>query len=157
MHEREFKKWVQEKRTDLLAQVAVWYYEDGMNQDEIGKLIGKSRSMVSRMLNEVRELGLIEIKIKYPLKRNYFLEEKAKLRFGLKDVWLVNSSSLITQEMKRNMVGELSARCLLNYFRPGIKVGIGWSRTLYKTFKALPKMKIENSVVIQMSGSVSLA
>jgi len=46
-----------DNRLELLGQVAVWYYEDNLDQTEIAKRIGRSRSMVSRMLNEARDLG----------------------------------------------------------------------------------------------------
>ena len=147
---------MEERRKDVLAQVAVWYYEDGMNQDDIGKIIGKSRSMVSRMLNEVRELGLIEVKVKYPLKRNYQLEERAKAKFGLKDVRIVNTENLVNQSMVSRMVGKLSGSCVIDYLKTGIKIGIGWSRTIYSTIRNIPEIKVSDSEVIQLSGSVLL-
>ena len=142
-----------DKRMDLLAQIAVWYYEDEKSQDEIGELIGKSRSTISRMLNECKELGLIEVKVKYPPKRNYDLEQELNRCFGLKDSWIANSRNMLTNDMKLKMVSQLSAKCLISYLFPGVKVGIGWSRTLFRTFKAMPEHTVKNSMVVQMSGS----
>ena len=142
------------RKQDILAQIAVWYYEDNMSQGEIGKLIGKSRSMVSRMLNDVRESGLIEVKVKYPLKRNYQLEKEAKEKFGLKDIRILNSENLVNQDMISKMVGKLSGNCVVEYLKPDIKIGLGWSRTIYSTLKNIPESKIANSEVVQLSGSV---
>ncbi len=41
-----------EDRLEFLGQVAAWYYEDNMDQAEIASRIGKSRSMVSRLITE---------------------------------------------------------------------------------------------------------
>jgi len=145
-----------DERLDLLAQVAVLYFEDGFNQDQIAKMLGKSRSMVSRMLNSSREMGLIEVHVKYALKRNYILEREIKEKYGLKDVYLLNTKNMISNDLKENMLGRLSAQCISTYLKPGIKIGIGWSRTLYKAFSMMPESPVSDSVVIQMSGSVSL-
>ena len=48
---------MEEERTDLLTQVAIWYYEEGLNQADIADRIGKSRSMVSRLLDQARCFG----------------------------------------------------------------------------------------------------
>jgi len=40
-----------------LATIAVCYYVDGMDQDEIGELLGLHRRTVSRRLDEFRERG----------------------------------------------------------------------------------------------------
>ena len=42
-------------RLEFLGQVASWYYEDDLDQSEIASRIGKSRSMVSRLLREARD------------------------------------------------------------------------------------------------------
>ncbi len=144
------------RRKEILAQVAVWYYEDRLSQDEIGKLIGKSRSMVSRMLNDIREYGLIEVKVRYPLKRNHLMEKEAMRKFGLKDIRIINTENLVNQDMIAKMVGKLSGICVMDYLKPGIKVGVGWSRTIYSTLKSMPEIKINKSEVVQLSGSVLL-
>ncbi|MFW6233976.1 MAG: hypothetical protein ACOC4I_01195 [Spirochaetota bacterium] len=72
-----------EARLELLGQVAVWYYEDNLDQAEIARRIGKSRSMISKMLNEVRELGFVETRVHYPLRRDLNLETELCQSFGL--------------------------------------------------------------------------
>ena len=55
-----------QERLDFLAQIAVWYYEEGLDQETIAGRINKSRSMVSRLLDQAREAGLVEVKVLYP-------------------------------------------------------------------------------------------
>ena len=67
------KKPVQD-RTSLLADVAEMYYLEQKNQAEIAKAVGVTRSMISRMLTEARESGIVEIRIQRPLQSDPDLE-----------------------------------------------------------------------------------
>ena len=49
---------------DLLAQVATWYYEEGFDQEAIAHRMA-ARSMVSRLLEEARQAGLVEVTVEY--------------------------------------------------------------------------------------------
>lgn len=55
-----------DRSRELLAQVAVLYYERNLPQREIADLLHVSRSTVSRMLDEARELGIVEVRISRP-------------------------------------------------------------------------------------------
>ncbi|MFU1881212.1 sigma factor-like helix-turn-helix DNA-binding protein, partial [Enterococcus faecium] len=44
-----------------LVKIASMYYEEGMTQAEIAKIIGVSRSLVSKNLIDAKEAGLVEI------------------------------------------------------------------------------------------------
>lgn len=142
-------------RRDILAQVAVWYYEDRLDQAEIARRIGKSRSMVSRMLNEVRDLGLVEIRIKYPLKRNTQLESALIERFGLKGAWVMTSPDTWNRDMQLRMLGRTAASCLQRYITDGVRIGVAWSRTLHHLVMEVPEQPIRDAMVVQISGSVS--
>ncbi len=67
---------MEEERIDLLTQVAVWYYEEGLNQADIAQRIDKSRSMVSRLLDQAREAGLVEVRVRHPLRTDAELEQR---------------------------------------------------------------------------------
>ena len=56
---------MEEERIDLLTQVAVWYYEEGLNQADIAHRIDKSRSMVSRLLDQARAEGIGEARTSF--------------------------------------------------------------------------------------------
>lgn len=71
------KKPVQD-RASLLADVAEMYYLEQKNQAEIAKTIGVTRSMISRMLTEARESGIVEIRIQRPLQSDPELESALK-------------------------------------------------------------------------------
>ena len=66
---------VQEKWS-ILATVANLYYNSEMTQNEIADRMYTSRSKISRMLKEARELGIVEISIKEPWERDLNLEKE---------------------------------------------------------------------------------
>ncbi|MBE7470341.1 MAG: hypothetical protein HS114_14510 [Anaerolineales bacterium] len=82
---------MEDDRLELLGQVASWYYEDNLDQSVIAERIGKSRSMASRILQEAREVGLVEIKVTFPLKRDTELESFSlkHLTSGKPMFWLI--------------------------------------------------------------------
>ncbi|HTP02553.1 MAG TPA: helix-turn-helix domain-containing protein, partial [Anaerolineales bacterium] len=52
-----------EDRQNLLADVAEMYYLEDKDQAEIARAIGLTRSMVSRMLKEARQKGIVEARV----------------------------------------------------------------------------------------------
>ena len=58
------------ERTDLLVRVAELYYEQGLNQNEVAKLLNVSRPTVSRLLDEAKEAGVVEIVIHSPVRKD---------------------------------------------------------------------------------------
>jgi deoxyribonucleoside regulator len=140
----------------MLAQVAVWYYEDRLDQAAIAERIGKSRSMVSRMLNEVRELGLVEVRVKYPLKRSAQLENALIERFRLKGAWVMARPEGVSDAFSRRLLGRTAAACLQRYIADGIRIGVAWSRTLHHMVVEVAEQVVRDAMVVQISGSVAV-
>jgi deoxyribonucleoside regulator len=147
---------VTQERRDMLAQVAVWYYEDRLDQAAIAERIGKSRSMVSRMLNEVRELGLVEVRVKYPLKRSAQLENALIERFRLKGAWVMARPEGVSDAFSRRLLGRTAAACLQRYIADGIRIGVAWSRTLHHMVVEVAEQVVRDAMVVQISGSVAV-
>lgn len=57
---------ISQEKQRKLAYVARRYYIDDLKQSDIAKELGISRPLVSRMLAEARELGVVEIKVNEP-------------------------------------------------------------------------------------------
>jgi len=142
-----------DNRLDLLGQVAVWYYEDNMDQTEIAERIGKSRSMVSRMLNEARDLGLIEVRVKFPLKTDVELETRLCETFNLVHARVLADPPADYSTLLRRL-GRLGAYYLQDLLHDNIKIGIGWGATLHQLVKSLPSTSLKDAMVIQTMGSV---
>jgi DNA-binding transcriptional regulator LsrR (DeoR family) len=143
-----------DNRLELLGQVATWYYEDNMGQTEIAERIGRSRSMVSRMLNEARELGLVEIRVRFPLKADAALAAQLCQEFGLTQARVLATPPVDDFPTLLRRIGRLGAYYLEEILRDNITLGIGWGATSHALVKALPSIPLENAVVAQMMGSI---
>jgi len=138
---------------EFLVQIATWYYEESLSQGEIARRIGLSRSMVSRLLREAREQGLIEIRVRYPLKMDSVLQTRLCETFACSQA-LVLSVPPKNQSTLLRCLGELGARCLRQRLHNDIRIGIGWGTAVYEVVRAMPSLPISGAMVVQIIGSV---
>jgi deoxyribonucleoside regulator len=144
---------MEEDRVDLLAQIALWYYEDGLDQAAIAERINRSRSMVSRLLDQARASGLVEVKVHYPLRTSTALERQLCAEFGLVSAHvLVEPPDDYALLLKR--LGELGARCLQEALRPGVVIGVSWGTAVHSVVSAMPTLRVPGATVVQLIGAV---
>ena len=67
---KEYDSLSDNEKRNMLASVANLYYNAEMTQNQIAERFFTSRSKISRMLKEARQLGIVEIKILEPWDRN---------------------------------------------------------------------------------------
>ena len=143
------------ERADLLAQVASLYYEDGLTQAEIACQVDASRSTVSRLLQEAREAGIVEITIHYPWKTDLGLENLLEERFQLRRALVLATRGRAYTEVLRGL-GVLAARYIDRALSQDATLGISWGTAVHSTAQALrPKRRLPITVV-QMIGAVGL-
>lgn len=80
---KNYENMTIQEKWNMLATVANLYYNSEMTQNEIAARMYTSRSKISRMLKEARELGIVEISIKEPWERDLDLEKQIQDRCGL--------------------------------------------------------------------------
>ncbi|MBS6196037.1 MAG: sugar-binding transcriptional regulator [Clostridiales bacterium] len=124
---------VQEK-WNILAMVANLYYNSEMTQNQIAERLYTSRSKVSRMLKEARELGIVEIYIKEPWERNLAYEQKLKEMFALKNIRVIMRKDY-DREKTQALISEAAAYYLDSIVKANMVVGISWGNTLYNIVK----------------------
>lgn len=142
-----------EERLARLAQVASWYYEEGLDQAAIARRLGCSRSMVSRYLKEARARGLVEIRVRHPLKTDPHLAEALRSAFGLKAAWVLADPPADPSALLRRL-GELGAQAVQPYLRPGVRIGVSWGTAVHAVVRALPERPVEGAQVIQIIGAL---
>ena len=140
-------------REEQLVQVARQYYEESLTQDEIARKLGTSRSTISRMLLEAREVGIVEITIHYPWKTVVNLAQKLKTEFSLEQVIVLAGRGRTYPDILRG-IGVLAARCLEGHLRPNAVLGISWGTAVHSTVQALHTESRLNIRVVQMIGAV---
>ena len=144
---------VEDGRLELLGQVAVWYYEDNLDQTEIAQRIDRSRSMISRMLNEARELGLVEIRVKFPFKTDQELETRLADVFNLTQAPILADPPVNDYPALLRRLGRLGAQYLQDILHDNIKISIGWGASLHQLVQSLPSTPLQNASVVQIMGS----
>lgn len=144
-----------EERLELLAQVAVWYFEDGVDQNTIAKRIGRSRSMVSRMLAEVREQGIVEFRVNYPLRRDGARERVIEEHFGIDQAWVLAVESQTHHDTRMRILGKLGSRCLQSRLFDGVRIGVGLGGSVQEVIRNMPSLELREASVVQLIGSLS--
>ncbi len=140
-------------RASLLADVAEMYYLEEKNQAEIAKAIGVTRSMISRMLTEARESGIVEIRIQRPLQSDPELESALKEQFGLKDVFVVVTSHRSGERLTRTL-GSAGAQMLKRYLAPEKILGLAWGTSISATVDAFEVTEPMSLKVVQLVGAM---
>lgn len=135
--------------TRLLVKVAQLYHLQGLNQDQIGRQLGVSRSKVSRMLKEARERGLVEVSIHYPARFALDLERRLEADLGLREAVVVNAGGVAGGRSLGSVAGAASDY-LLRVLQPGDVLGVSGGETVALVAQVMPAGGVENVSVVQL-------
>lgn len=80
-------------REDLLIKVSKLYYYEKLNQKEIAKKLFLSRSKVSKLLEEARKSGIVQVQINDPFTYEKELALSLCKKYNLKDVFVMKSEN----------------------------------------------------------------
>jgi deoxyribonucleoside regulator len=139
-------------RRELLAQAANLYFEDGLNQGDIAEQLGVSRASVSRLLAEARQLGVVEIRINFPLTRNSELESALAEQFGLSMVYVLSTKSILPEHILGRL-GRLASQHLQARLQPGMIVALSWGTAVFETVQAMRRRAVDGLQVVQVIGA----
>ena len=145
------------EREELLATVASLYYKLDQSQGQIANRLGISSSTVSRLLKEAKERGIVEIQIRTAIPRDFALEQALIQQFGLKDAYVLQTSTDMEAASLLAAVGRLAASYLARIiatFPPGSSIGVAWGTGVHAAVKALPDNFGHHIDVVQLMGGV---
>jgi DNA-binding transcriptional regulator LsrR (DeoR family) len=147
---------VSESRTDRLRIRAAWmYFIEQMTQNEIAEVLGVGRVTIVRMLAEARARGEVKIAIDSELAEIVRLERALEKTFGLQQAIVAPLS-----RADADPIPPISARTgafLSEVMRPGMRVGVGWGRTLFNTLSFISPKALPDFKVISLLGGVGVA
>jgi DNA-binding transcriptional regulator LsrR (DeoR family) len=141
---------VEDLGTRLLVKVAQLYHLQGLNQDQIGRQVGVSRSKVSRMLKEARERGLVEVSIHYPARFSLDLERQLESELGLREAVVVNAGS-----QPLSSIAGAAADYLLRVLKPSDVLGVSGGETVSVMAQLMPAAIVENVTLVQLGTAVA--
>jgi deoxyribonucleoside regulator len=136
-----------------MLQAARLYYEQNHTQDQIARALATSRPMVSRLLQQARAEGIVQIKIVDPSARQGALEKELLARFHLTDAMVVAVEG-DTADLVRQRIGQAAARYLERSLQNGDVVGLGWGRSLYEMVNSLEPHRKAHITVAPLIGGL---
>lgn len=131
-------------KKSLIIRAVELYYQRGVGQNEVAKILGVSRSTVSRLLSEARDTGVVMIKVNTPIEKNIELSERLRTELGLLDAIVVPTEK----------VAEAAAELLSSLVENKMTIGISWGRTLSEMLAEMSELDVEQIEVVQMVGSL---
>jgi len=145
-----------DRRADRLRIRAAWmYFIEQMTQNEIAEVLGVGRITVVRMLAEARARNEVKIAIESELSEIVRLERALEKAFGLQQAIVAPLS-----HADADPIPPISARTgafLSDAMRPGMRVGVGWGRTLFNTLSFINPKSLSDFKVISLLGGVGVA
>ena len=115
-----------QEKLQKLAYVAQRYYLDDWKQSDIAKELGVSRPLVSRMLQEARELGVVKIMVCPPVTDADTLLERLRRTTSIRDGVLVEDGADDDATNQRLSQGAVQLLWQLRSRR----LGIGWGHLI---------------------------
>lgn len=146
---------ISEEKQKKLAYLARRYYLDDWKQSDIAKELGVSRPLVSRMLAEAREHGVVEIRIHDPAARQGQLVEQLCHSTSIRDGILVEDGQ---DDDATNQLLSQGAVQLLWQLRSR-RLGIGWGHLigqLVTWLEANPQLSSTVTDICPLVGNASI-
>ena len=119
---------VDTERMQKLVTVAKMYYEDNMNQSKIAEAIGVSRPLVSILLSDAKDLGIVEIKINSPFEMDDNIMEILCKVYDIKGGSLIKGVN--SKSMTEKMIIKSSYEFIKEKINRGDAIGISWGNVI---------------------------
>lgn len=136
-------------------KIVTMYYKQALTQAEIAKKMNISRPVVSKILQQAKEEGIVTIAIKdesaYLVNLALHLEEK----YQLQDVLIVPATEESNAESVRRDIGRSAAQYLANHLKPGLSIGLSWGTTLAAMIDEMSYASFPKLTVCPIVGGVS--
>jgi DNA-binding transcriptional regulator LsrR (DeoR family) len=125
----------------LLVKAARLYYDDGLNQSQIGERLGLSRQKVQRILQEANDQAVVQITVKPIIGVFSDLERGLEERYGLVEAIVVETTTEANHEAQATIareVGAGAAAYLIRVIRPHDKIVVSVGNSLLGMVNAMP-------------------
>src|SRR3954471_14169479 len=139
-----------------VIEAAKLYYLLDFNQNEIAKILGVSRPTVSRLLQQAKSDGIVQISIIDPTENVENLAIQIEKKFQLKKA-IVTSIPQFEDHIIKNYLGEKAAAYLDEIVKDDDIIGVTWGTTLYHIAIELKQKFVKGVKVVQLKGGVSHA
>lgn len=136
-----------------IVKMACLYYEEGLTQAQIAKQVGVSRSLVSKLLIDAREEGIVEITINSKNAYTSMLERQLEKKYGLAASIVIDSKDLTLEEIEK-MAAKSAAFYLNKQLKTAKSIGISWGKAIRRMVDHFPYSNHSNLSVVPLIGGM---
>lgn len=137
----------------LRLRVAWMYHVEGLTQNAIAEALGIGRVTVIRLLNQARQLHEVKIALSRQIAELPRLESALERRFGLKEAIVAPVSS--PEVDPTAVIGAATGPFLSDLVQPGMRIGVGWGKTLLSVLDHIEERPVPGLQVVSMLGGIS--
>ncbi|SEQ32607.1 DNA-binding transcriptional regulator LsrR, DeoR family [Ignavigranum ruoffiae] len=136
-----------------LVEISLMYYQEGLTQAEIARKFNVSRSLISKLLIEAKERGIVEIFIKSELAYTINLERKLINKYHLEFAYVVDTFDLSDEEIEKRVAQRSAIELSKKLY--GKNIGISWGNTLKRMVDYFPFINSKESTIVPLIGGMS--
>lgn len=129
---------ISKEKIQKLIEISKLYYEEDRTQNEIAQIYQVSRPLVSRMLKEAKDLGIVNIEIRSPLEGN-------KLALNqVRNIFNIIGGVIVPNMSNDNVTNEAISKAAINYMVDlnQKNFGIGWGQIVGDLVSLMEKGEI---------------
>lgn len=142
------------EHTRRLMSVAQMYYIQSETMEAIAHQIGVSRSTVSRLLKEARDIGLVQVRIADPATPLTHVAEQFARRFRVR-THLVRVRPGASHLFRLDQVSKFAADLLSRWVSSDDIVGIAWGTTVEAVARHLRQHPLSGVTVTGLNGGAN--
>ncbi len=132
-----------------LAMVAKLYYVDKIKQKEISNMFNTNAMVISRMIKEAEDKGIVQIQIRTPDRINLDMSKRLKEKYNLKDCVVLENSQDFSGD---DLVAKFLAKYVMGILPENGILGVSWGNTISKFADHLSYQNREDCTVLELTG-----
>ena len=142
------------RRSQRLRLRAAWmYHVEEMTQGAIAEALGVGRITVVRLLSDAQALHEVRISLSRDIADLTALERRLERTFGIGEAVVAPLSSPAADPTRP--IGAATGRTLSDLLRPGMRIGVGWGKTLIAALHAIDERPLAGLAVVSMLGGIA--
>lgn len=140
----------------LMVTVSKMYYEYHMSQKAIAVELGLSRGYVCQLLEQARNIGIVEIKVNDFASEETEMELYLKQAFGLNKVKIVSTPANVDSKQLTSEIAKEACEYLDSIIKSNMIITFSWGATVFQISSHMTKHTgIKNITAIPLCGGIS--
>ena len=143
-----------QSETDRLRARAIWlYHVEGCTQNDSATQLGINRIMVVRHLADAKRRHEVRVTISAPLAELVQLEREVEWRHAIARVIIAPFDDPAADPVK--VIAAAAGSFISGRMKSGMRVGVGWGRTLSNTLPFIAGEALEDFRVVSLLGGIA--